>query len=112
MMKLLVTAQSEGLDSPIDMRFGRGAYYSVIDIENLTCESHPNPAINAPGGAGVQASQFAEKLKVDAVASGHFGPKAAGVLRAAGIDMFLLGDCKTVRDAATRMAAGQLERFD
>jgi len=111
-MKILVTAQSEGLDALIDMRFGRGAFYCVVDTETVTCESQANPAINASGGAGVQAAQFAEELKVDAVLSGHFGPKAADVLRAAGISMFLLGDSETVRDAVSRFNAGQLQRFD
>jgi len=111
-MKILVTAHSEGLDAPIDMRFGRGAFYCVVDTATLTCESLANPAINASGGAGVQAAQFAEELKVGAVVSGHFGPKAADVLRAAGISMFLLGESETVRDAVTRFTAGRLQRFD
>ena len=111
-MKILVSAISEGLDAPVDMRFGRGAYYCVVDTETLACESHANPALNASGGAGIQAGQFAETLKVSAVISGHFGPKAADVLRAAGIPMILLGESKTVQDAVNSYKAGQLQQFD
>ncbi len=111
-MKILITALSEGLDSPIDMRFGRGANYCVVDTDTLVCESHANPALNASGGAGIQAAQFAGELGVDAVISGHFGPKAADVLNAAGIRMVLLGESKTVREAMDRFKAGQLQYFD
>ena len=111
-MKILVTAHSEGLEAPIDMRFGRGAYYCVVDTETLDCETLANQAVNASGGAGIQAGQFAEELKVDAVISGHFGPKAADVLRAAGIAMMLLGESKTVQDAVNSYNAGQLQQFE
>lgn len=110
-MKLLITAREEGLDAPIDPRFGRGAYYCVVDSASLTCETYPNPALNAPGGAGVQAAQYAEELMVNAVISGHFGPKAADVLQAAKITMYLLGDTQTVRQAVERLNAGELQSF-
>lgn len=109
-MKIILSTISPSLDSDIDPRFGRGATLLVVDTETMQAEGHPNPGVNASGGAGIQAAQFAADQKVQAVLSGDFGPNAFDALKAAGIAMYLYGDCQTVRQAIERFQAGQLQQ--
>jgi predicted Fe-Mo cluster-binding NifX family protein len=108
-MNALVTAVAPELDAPVDQRFGRGAYFVIVDTETLAWEAHQNEGPASPGGAGSQAAQFAGQRGVDVVISGGFGPNAYAALAAAGIPMELAGSAKTVREAVTMHQNGQLE---
>jgi predicted Fe-Mo cluster-binding NifX family protein len=108
-MKILLTASSPNIESNIDPRFGRGAYLIVVDTDTLEWQSHPNPGVNAAGGAGTQAAQLAANQQVQAVISGDFGPNAYNALQAAGIDMYLYGTSSTVKEAIEQFKAGKLE---
>jgi predicted Fe-Mo cluster-binding NifX family protein len=107
-MKIILSTISTNLDSGIDPRFGRSAYLMVVDTDTLQVEAHTNPGLNAQGGAGVQAAQFAADQKVKAVISGDFGPNAFDALNAAGISMYLYGNSCTARQAVEYYQAGQL----
>jgi predicted Fe-Mo cluster-binding NifX family protein len=109
-MKIILTTTSPDFDSNIDPRFGRGAYLLVVDTDSLHWEAHPNPGLNASGGAGIKAAQFVSDQKVGAVLSGDFGPHAFNALQAASIAMYLYGDCSSVAQAIERFKNGQLEQ--
>jgi predicted Fe-Mo cluster-binding NifX family protein len=109
-MKILITAVSPSLDAVVDPRFGRGAYFVIVDTDTLVWQAEANPGVNAAGGAGSMAAQFAANNKVAAVISGDFGPNAYSALNAAGLPMYLLGTARTARDALALFQAGQLER--
>jgi predicted Fe-Mo cluster-binding NifX family protein len=109
-MKIILTTTSPSIDSNLDSRFGRGAYLIVVDTDTLEWQAHPNPGVNASGGAGIKATQFVTEQKVEAVLSGDFGPHAFQALQAAGIAMHLYGDCRTTRQAIERFKAGQLQQ--
>lgn len=109
-MKIILTTTSANLDSSIDPRFGRGAYFLVVDADTLEWQAHPNPGVGASGGAGTLAAQFAANQKVGAVISGDFGPNAYNALQAAGIAMYLFGVSTSTKDAVARFNTGQLER--
>ena len=108
-MKIILSTASTELDSAIDPRFGRGAYLLVVDTETMQLKAHPNPGVHASGGAGIQAAQFAAEQKAQAAISGDFGPNAYNALKAAGIRMYLFGDCTTARQAVERFQAGKLQ---
>jgi len=105
-MKIILTTTSASIDSDVDSRFGRGAHLLVVDTSTLQTESHPNPGVNASGGAGILAAQFVADQKAGAVISGDFGPNAFNALKAAGISMYLYGDRRTARQAIERFQAG------
>jgi predicted Fe-Mo cluster-binding NifX family protein len=107
-MKIIVTALSSDLDSPVDPRFGRAAYFIAVDTNTLDWQAHPNPAADASGGAGTQAAQYVANHGLHVVISGDFGPNACDALNAAGIGMYLLGTSQTVRRAVENYKAGQL----
>ena len=110
-MKIILTTVSPSIDSDVDPRFGRGAYFLALDTDTLEWQSYPNPGMNAAGGAGTLAAQFVANQNVQAVISGDFGPNAYNALNAAHIDMYLLGASQTVRDAVENYRAGQLSRI-
>ena len=107
-MKIILTTTSPNLESEIDPHFGRGAYLLVVDTNTMQWEAHPNPGVNASGGAGIQAAQYVTAQKAEAVISGDFGPNAYNALQAAGVAMYLFGTSRTGREAVEHFKAGQL----
>ena len=111
-MKIILTVSSSSIDAEFDPRFGRCAYFLVMDTETMKWEAFPNPGINASGGAGTQAAQFVVKQKVAAVISGDFGPNASTALNAAGILMYLNKDNSSIQDIVKHFKAGELLKVD
>ena len=106
-MKLIVTATAPNLEAPVDPRFGRGAYFVVVDTDTMQWQAHQNEAVNAAGGAGSQAAQFAAQQDAEAVISGDFGPNAYIALAAGEVKMYLLGTSQTV--SVANCVAGKLQ---
>jgi len=111
-MKIAITTTVGNLDSPFDPRFGRAANFVIVDTETDEWEAYPNPALNATGGAGIQAAQFIAGHGVQAVISGDFGPKAYSALAAGGVQMFLApaDETLTARGLLARYQMSQLEQ--
>lgn len=109
-MKVLITTMAPDLDAAVDPRFGRGAYFLIVDTDTMDWRAEPNVAVNAAGGAGSQAAQFAANQKVAAVISGDFGPNAYSALNAASLPMYLFGSGGTARETVALFKAGQLQQ--
>jgi predicted Fe-Mo cluster-binding NifX family protein len=86
-MILLISVQQADMNSPVDDRFGRAAWFLRVNSDTLDWQALENPGSNNRGGAGVSAAQFAVNQQVEAVISGDFGPNAVAALQAAGIQM-------------------------
>jgi predicted Fe-Mo cluster-binding NifX family protein len=108
-MKVVVTAFSPELESNIDPRFGRAAYFLSVDLRTMEWEAVPNQAESASGGAGIQAAQFIAEQKASAVISGAFGPNAFRALKAAQVEMYLAGSARTAQEAIDKYKARELE---
>jgi predicted Fe-Mo cluster-binding NifX family protein len=106
-MKICVTAVADRLDAQVDPRFGRSQYFVIVDPATMEFEAMPNAALNAPGGAGIQAAQAMVNEGVDVVISGNMGPNAFQVLSAAGVKI-ATGAYGTVKDAIELYQAGKL----
>ena len=106
-MRIAVTANGPGLDSPFVPVFGRCPSFVLVDPETLACEALPNEAVGALGGAGIQAAQAVVARGVGAVITGQVGPNAYRVLEAAGVPIYLFGS-GTVREAVQAYRAGRL----
>jgi predicted Fe-Mo cluster-binding NifX family protein len=107
-MKVAITAQGETLASPMDPRFGRAAKFIVVDMANGAWSAHDNTQnLNAAQGAGIQAAQTVAELGVQAVVTGHCGPKAFRVLQTAGIRIYTT-EAATVAEALEQYRAGTL----
>lgn len=106
-MKIAVSSQGPSISSPFDMRFGRCAYFVVVDTDTMEFQAYPNPGQNATGGAAIQAVQFIMGLGVNAVISGDFGPNAQSALASSGIRAYR-AQAQTVQDAVLMFKEGRL----
>ena len=88
-MKILVTSTGPTLDSPVDMRLGRCAYFILVDPETMEYEAISNPYAQMPSGAGIQAAQMALQTGASVIITGAVGPNASGVLGTTGIRVFV-----------------------
>jgi predicted Fe-Mo cluster-binding NifX family protein len=108
-MNVAVTAQGTDLDSEVDPRFGRARFFIVIDTQTGAFSVHDNtPNLNAPQGAGVQAAQTVINLGVEAVITGHIGPKAFSALKEGNIKMYVAA-AGSVSNALNQFKLGQGE---
>ena len=109
-MKIAVTAQGTDLDADVDPRFGRSRYFLVVDTETQEVSVVDNEVnLNASQGAGIQAGKKVVELGVQAVITGHVGPKAFATLQAGNIDIYN-GATGTVADAIEQFNTGKLQR--
>lgn len=86
-MKVAVTATGPSLDAATDPRFGRCAYFVIVETEDMTFEAIENANSSLGGGAGIQSAQLMAQKGAKAVLTGHCGPNAHQTLCAAGIDV-------------------------
>ncbi len=107
-MRIVVTAEGDDLNAAVNPRFGRCPTYLFVETETMTFEAVPNPALSAPGGAGIQAAQFVVERGAKAVLTSNVGPNAMQVLQAAGIPVYLV-DGGRVREAVEAYKAGRLQ---
>jgi len=107
-LKVCVTAVGASLDAQVDLRFGRCAYFMIVDTSNMKFEALPNVGAGAMHGAGVQAAQMVVNKGVQVVITGSVGPNAHQVLSAAGIKI-IAGAVGTVREVVDRYKSGQLQ---
>lgn len=104
-MRVAITSSGPTLDSPVDPRFGRCAYFIIVDTDTMEFQAIPNPAVNATGGAGTMAAQLIASQGVQAVVTGEVGPNALAALQAAGVGM-ITGVTGTVKDAIEMIKSG------
>ncbi len=88
-MRIAISTTGADLEAAYDPRFGRAAQFCLVDSETGAWQVVSNPAMQAAGGAGVQASQFVAAQGVQVVISGAYGPNAFDTLEAAGISAYL-----------------------
>lgn len=107
-MRIVITSSGKTMDSQVDPRFGRAAFFIVVDAETGESEAHDNVQnLNAVQGAGIQAARQVVELGAQAVLTGHVGPKAFTALHAAGVKVYA-GAAGSVRQAVETYKAGQL----
>jgi predicted Fe-Mo cluster-binding NifX family protein len=106
-MKIAITSTGPTLDDSVESRFGRCAYFLLIDPETLSFEAIRNPNIALGGGAGTQSAQLMANKGASVVLTGNCGPNAFRVFGAAGIQI-ITGVSGRVRDAVHQFKAGGL----
>lgn len=107
-MKAAVTSCGQNLESNIDPRFGRCGWFIVADMETGDYRAVSNEQINATQGTGIQAAEKVSRLGVEAVITGHCGPKAFMTLKAAGIKVYT-GSQGTVAEVLEKLKTGLLK---
>ena len=106
-MKIAVSSSGKDLDSLIDPRFGRCAYFLLVETDDMSFEVFDNQSTASGGGAGIQSAQFISSKGAKAVITGNCGPNAVKTLTAAGIEVFL-GNTGIVREVLQKYKNGEL----
>ena len=106
-MKIAVSSIGKDLDSLIDPRFGRCAYFLLVETDDMNFEVFDNQSMASGGGAGIQSAQFISSKGAKAVITGNCGPNAVKTLAAAGIEVFL-ENTGIVREALQKFKNGEL----
>jgi len=108
-MKIAVTSTGNDLSSDIDPRFGRAAYFILINSDTMDWEVLENKQnFDLPQGAGIQAGKAIVEKKANVLITGNCGPKAFKVLQSAGIRI-ATGAKGRVIDAVLQYKNGELE---
>lgn len=107
-MKIAVSSKGKDLTSEIDERFGRAAYFMIVDTETLDFEAIENTQnLNLPEGAGIQSSKTVAGANAEILITGNCGPKAFAALSSAGIKISI-GCTGRIIDAVQKFKNGLL----
>jgi len=106
-MRIAVTSTGATLDDQVEARFGRCAYFLIIDPDTMAFEALENPNIALGGGAGIQSAQLLAQREVHTVLTGNCGPNAFQTFGAAGIEV-ITGVSGPVKQAVEQFKAGAL----
>jgi predicted Fe-Mo cluster-binding NifX family protein len=106
-MKIAVSSTGPTLDDTVETRFGRCAYFLIVDPDTMEFEALPNPNISLGGGAGIQSAQLMAEKGVSVVLTGNCGPNAFQTFGAAGIQV-ITGVNGQVRQAVQQYTTGTL----
>ncbi|MGQ1787139.1 NifB/NifX family molybdenum-iron cluster-binding protein [Saccharicrinis sp. GN24d3] len=103
-MKTVITSSGENLMSSFDMRFGRAAYFCVLDQDSGNTEFLENVNKDDSHGAGTKVAERLIELGIQKVVSGDFGPKAKELLEKFNIQMVVLQNAGlTIDDIVGKM---------
>ncbi|RJR25136.1 MAG: dinitrogenase iron-molybdenum cofactor biosynthesis protein [Desulfobacteraceae bacterium] len=111
-MKIAVSATGKDLEAEVDPRFGRARHIVIVDSQTLSFEIIDNSQnLNALKGAGIQTASAVAGSGAEVLLTGHCGPNAFKVLKAAGI-LVANNAMGTVREAVASYLAGKLPVAD
>lgn len=111
-MKIAVSATGKGLDSQVDVRFGRCPNFVVVETEGKSIKGSKyveNRAAGQMGGAGMTSAQIVGDEGVEAVITVNMGPRAFQVFQQLGIKVYQ--GSGTVREAVEKLLKGELKEM-
>jgi predicted Fe-Mo cluster-binding NifX family protein len=108
-MKIAFSTSGSDLTAPLDSRFGRAPKFLIYDLESGSVELIDNQQnLNAAQGAGIQSAETVVRAGAKVLVSGHCGPNAFRVLKAAGVAIYNSA-ATTIADALAQYKAGELK---
>lgn len=111
-MKIVISSTGETIDSDIDMRFGRCAYFLAVETENNEIKnvtSEKNQGAQQGHGAGISAAQQVGNMKPDKIITGNLGPNASSALNQLGIEVYQASG--NIKDAVMQLIEGKLPKL-
>jgi predicted Fe-Mo cluster-binding NifX family protein len=109
-MKIVISSNGKDLDSNIDLRFGRAFGFIIYDLDTNEYNFVDNlQNLEATQGAGIQAAQTVVNQDVEAIITGHCGPKAFKVLNSADIKIYI-GAEGSIKDVIEKFKNNELEQ--
>ena len=110
-MIIAITATGQTMNSQVDPRFGRAAYFLIGNSEIMDFGVFENKNVTAGGGAGINSAKVVIDAGAEAVLTGNCGPNAERTLRAAGAKLYT-GVKGTVAEAIDLFLDGKLKEAD
>lgn len=107
--KVCVSSQGETLDSQVDPRFGRCAWFIIYDFDTGKAEALINANVSSPSGAGISSAQQIINSGAVTVITGNVGPNAFGVLNSAGIKVMTGAQGITVKEALKKFSGDEFK---
>lgn len=107
-MKIAITSEGPDITSQVDPRFGRCAYFILVDTDSDKWEAVENIGAQGMGGVGIQSGQIMANRGVKVVLTGNCGPNAFQTLQAAGIEV-ITGVSGTVCEVLDKFKTGKLQ---
>jgi len=90
-MKIAISSVGKSLESEVDARFGRCAYFLIVEIKNKKVgdvKVVENTAKAQMGGAGITAGEIVANEKVDVIITMNLGPRAFSVFEQFGVKSY------------------------
>ncbi len=109
-MIIALPADQKRQDAMVNGQFGRARYFCIYDTDDQSYQFIDNPAISAPGGAGVRSASELANLGVRSVVAYHVGDNALRVLQRNGISIYR-PQSATIEANASAFAKGQLVKL-
>jgi len=106
-MRIAVSSTGRGPESEIDPRFGRCAYFIIIDRDSMDYQVHNNENMALGRSAGIRLHSLLRQRVKDVVITGNCGTNAMQTLSAAGIKV-ITGQQGNVKDIIERYRKGEL----
>ena len=106
-MKIGISSTGKDMNSQIDPRFGRCAYFMIIETDDMGFEAIENEYKSLGGGAGIKAAGFIHSKGVTIVLTGNCGPNAMNVFSDSNIQVFT-GQAGSIKDSVERFKKGEL----
>jgi len=106
-VKIAVTAAGPSTSATVDPRFGRCAYFLLVESDDGSFEAVENAGGAQGGGAGIQAARLVAQRGAKVVLTGSVGPNAYQALEAAGVEV-VVGCSGTALQAIELFQSGQL----
>lgn len=103
-MKTIISSTGSHAASRFDLRFGRAAWFCLLDEASGKISFHQNEFQESTHGAGTRAAERVIELGATKVISGDFGPKAKELLEKFDIQMVIISDdTYTIDDIIQKM---------
>lgn len=98
-MKTIITSRGNKLNSGFELRFGRAAWFCLLDEETGETTFYKNQVTDTMYGACPKAADKVVELGATRVISGDFSPKAKKLLEKFNIQMVQLSEVsKSIKD--------------
>ena len=106
-MRIAISSAGRDMNSQIDQRLGRCAYFIIVQTDDDSLEVFENKFKSFGGGAGIQAAGFLKSKGVKQVLTGNCGPNAMNVFSEAKIQV-VTGQTGIIRPVVEMFKQGEL----